>query len=174
MKSGWKDQQGLTLVELIIAMAVAAAVIMGVIGAMDQVLQSRQNSERMSALRQVQNAGYWISWDGIQATNVTAEGSQGFPLTMIRVDSGNVTHQVVYSLEDMPPAASSGALKQMLRKEWLDGVASGTATVAQYLDPGSTSCLWDGSAAMLSCTITARVNEELETRTYQVQPRPFS
>jgi type II secretory pathway pseudopilin PulG len=170
MKLRWRSQEGLTLIEIAITIVVAGLIAVGVIVALNQIAQSSRNSEHMSVLRQIQNAGYWINLDAIQAVSVSTGDSQGFPLTMTRVDSSNVTHRVVYSLVSMASQPSS----QLVREEWHDGGFYGTTTVAQYIDPAGTSCVWNYTSKVLTCTITAQIKDKVETRTYEVKPRPFT
>ena len=71
MKTGIlnKRQNGFTLLELIIALAIGV-IILGVLGgALYQILAaSSSSSNNIMAIRQVQNAGYWISMD-VQQSN---------------------------------------------------------------------------------------------------------
>ena len=71
MKTGIlnKRQNGFTLLELIIALAIGV-IILGVLGgALYQILAaSSSSSNNIMAIRQVQNAGYWISMDVQQSS----------------------------------------------------------------------------------------------------------
>jgi prepilin-type N-terminal cleavage/methylation domain-containing protein len=161
------NQKGFTLIEIVIALGIFGLVIAAASGTIAQVFQSSRSSEHMTALRQVQTAGYWVSKDGIEAESLT---TQGYFLYVKRTDwdDGDI-HEVVYSLQDMMP---SGALKQLQREESLNGVPATTTIVSRYIDPEQTSCVWDANAKALTFTVTATMNQQTETRTYEVQPRP--
>jgi len=170
-----RNQKGFTLIELVIAIPIIAIVGLAASAALIQVIQSTQTSAHMTALRQVQTAGYWVSRDALQAQeepDVTPP--TGF-LSLTWTDSeDDEVHQVIYSLPDMP----SGTLKKFQRQEIVtDGgapVSDTTTLVSQYIDSSQTSCTWDEDTKMLTFTVTATMEGEIETRTYEVQPRPLS
>jgi prepilin-type N-terminal cleavage/methylation domain-containing protein len=166
MKLTKTNQKGFTLIEMVIALGIFSLVIAAATGTIAQVIQSSRSSEHMTALRQVQTAGYWVSKDGIQAQTLT---TQGYLLYVARTgwDDGQL-HEIVYSLQNMP----SGALKQLQREEWLNGAPTSTIVLSRYIDPDQTTCVWDPDAKALTFTVTATMNQQTETRTYQVQPRP--
>jgi len=166
MKLIRSKQKGFTLIEIVIALGIFGLVIAAATGTIAQVIQSSRSSEHMTALRQVQSAGYWVSKDGIQAQTVT---TQGYFLYVARTDwDDSDLHEVVYSLQDMP----SGESKQLQREESLNGAPGSTIIISRYIDPNQTSCSWNASAKALTFTVTATMNQQTETRTYQVQPRP--
>jgi len=166
MKLTIKNQKGFTLIEIVIALGIFGLVIAAATGTIAQVFQSARSSEHMTALRQVQSAGYWVSKDGIQAQTIY---TQGYFLYVARTDwDDSELHEIVYSLQDMP----SGALKQLQREESLNGAPASTLIVSRYIDPDQTSCSWNASVKALTFTVTATMNQQTETRTYEVQPRP--
>ena len=167
MKLIRSKQKGFTLIEIVIALGIFGLVIAAATGTIAQVIQSSRSSEHMTALRQVQSAGYWVSNDGIQAETLDT-GVYFLYTSRIDWDDSDL-HEIVYSLQDMP----SGALKQLQREESLNGVPTYTTIISRYIDPDQTSCSWNASAtAALTFTVTATMNQHTETRTYQVQPRP--
>jgi len=166
MKLLHKNQKGFTLIEIVIALGITGLVMAAATGTIAQIIQSSRSSEHMTALRQVQTAGYWVSKDGIQAQTIT---TLGYLLYTSREDwDDSELHEVVYSLQDMP----SGTLKQLQREEWLNGTPASTLIVSRYIDADQTNCVWDPDAKSLTFTVTATMNQQTETRTYQVQPRP--
>ena len=64
-------EKGFTLIELLVSLAILGA-IMGVMSAAVIIIMktSSQNNEWNVNLRQVQNAGYWISKDALMAQEV--------------------------------------------------------------------------------------------------------
>jgi len=156
------NQKGLTLLELVIAMAIATLVV----GAASAVwFQMSTGSDRdtkyMAAFTQVQNAGSWITRDAVQAQQVY--DTSGL-VTLAWVDWEGNSHQVMYTLE------GSGELR---RSYSINSGAPETTLVAVYID-SSTTCDWDEDERMLTLVIMAQVGERSASRTYKVEPRPLS
>ncbi len=168
MKLITTNQKGFTIIEIVITLAIAGMVFAAVSGTITQVIQSSRTTNHMNALRQVQTAGYWVSKDGIQAESLT---TQGYFLYVGRTDwDDSDLHEVVYSLQDMP----SGALKQLQREESLNGAPTATTIIGRYIDPAQTSCVWNPDANTLTFVVTATMDQQTKTRTYEVQPRPLT
>lgn len=171
MKGKPLNQQGVTLVELVVSMGIAAFIVVAaatVIFQLDTV--SARNSNYMTAYTQVQNAGFSISRDAVMAQAV--DDTSGF-VTLDWVDWEGDDHRVAYTLKD-----ASGGLKELWRTYSfeMNGVAQPEETmrVARYIDPNETSRSWDESEKVLTLVITAQVGDQTATRTYNVEPRPLS
>ncbi len=166
------NQGGFTLIELIIAIAIAGIITAGITGAIMQILTiNHRASNHMVAVRQVQQAGKEVSKDTLQAqsVNVTTP-SQGFPLTLIWTEWGtNQTHKVIYDYESVVPP---GEVTGLQRTHYVNDVDPTETTVAEYIDPYETSFVAAGDAFIF--TVTATVGTEIETRIYEVEPRPGS
>lgn len=164
-------EKGYTYIELVVAITIAALVVAAATMAIFQVLKnSEHNSNHMTAVLQVQNAGYWISRDTQMAQSVTAANltSPDFLVLSWTGGSSGDVYQVVYTLEDMPESET----KMLLRNQSINGEASSTTLVAQYIDPDSEKTKCEFINGTLSLTITATVGDgpqmESEIRTYQV------
>lgn len=121
-----KNQMGFTLTELMLAIAITGVITGGVTTTIFQVFNmNTRTSNHMTAVRQVQNAGYWVSHDALMAQRVVITGVSGFPLYLTWTDweSGDV-HQVTYTLAD----------NKLQRSYSVNGVPSGTTFVAEFTD----------------------------------------
>jgi len=71
LKSINKNQKGFTLIELIVAIAITGLIIGAIVASIFQLFNiSARSDSRMLAVRQVQNAGHWISRDTLMAQSV--------------------------------------------------------------------------------------------------------
>lgn len=171
-----KKQRGFTALELLIAIAIAVLIAVGVTTAVFQIVTGNtRTSNHMTAVRHVQQAGYWVSHDTQMAQSVdNVTDPEILKLTWIDWDS-NSKRQVIYSLQDMP----SEGLKQ-LEKEYRiydtdeNFIDSITSIVAQYIDPALTSCSFIDNELIFTVTATvgSGSQQQSETRTYEVIPRP--
>lgn len=170
MKRIHKEQRGLTLIELLIALPIAALIIFAATGAIIQLLDSSRASNHMVALRQVQTAGYWVSTDGVQAQRVDITAPPDILILEWTEWEGNVSYRITYSLQDMP----SGSLKQLKRTEAVNGTER-TLIIATNLVPEETSCGWTNDEKhAFTFNVTAKVGEQTEARIYEITPRPLS
>jgi prepilin-type N-terminal cleavage/methylation domain-containing protein len=168
MKKLHKDQRGLTFVELLIVIAIAGFIAAAITGVLFQVLTiNTRTSNHMTAVRQVQQAGFWVSPDVQMAQNVTPGGCTGCLLSLnwTEVTGNHTAHRVIYRLVDM-----SGGLKRLQREHYIGPSLDSTTIVAEYISSASFVKLPSGNA--YNFTVTATVGAENETRLYEVKPRP--
>jgi prepilin-type N-terminal cleavage/methylation domain-containing protein len=178
-----KGQKGFTLIELAIAMAIGSMIAGAVTMTIFQIVESSgRTSNHMTAVRQVQSAGYWVSRDAqmIQQEPVIVNDGASGELVSITLDwtdwDGNV-FQVVYTLEDM----SVGSLKELKRVEDKDtgsGTVTDTKIVAEFIDPdpAKTSCVYDDGTFTFRVTVQVGAGPaaQIEARVYEAIPRPGS
>jgi prepilin-type N-terminal cleavage/methylation domain-containing protein len=136
MKLIHKGQKGLTLLELIIGIAITSLIIGGITLSVDQIFTgSTRSSNHMVAVREVQDAGYWVSEYAYMAQNATITGVSGFPLILQWVNfepSGR--HQVMFTL-----TSSSGGLRgSYYVNDVLDPARTGKIPVFQFIDSDKT------------------------------------
>ncbi len=171
MKPG---EKGYTLIELLIAITIMALASVAAGAGIFQIFRNiERNNDHMTAVLQVENAGYRISRDAQMAENVTTGLTlpEFLALGWTEQNTGDV-YQVTYTLENMP----EGGLKKLLRNQSVNASANTTTLVAQYIDSnaGKSSC--NLASGILTLTVTATVGEgsptESETRTYKIVPRP--
>jgi prepilin-type N-terminal cleavage/methylation domain-containing protein len=172
MKPG---EKGFTLIELTVTVAIVALIAAGANMSIFQVLKGTERSnDHMTAVNQVQNAGYWVSRDTQMAENVTVDNltPPAFLVLAWTEEDTGVGHQVTYTLEAMP----GSGLKRLIRNHSIDGGAANTALVAQYIDPdpGMTKCQFINGTLTLTVTasISSRSQTKTETRVYKIAPRP--
>jgi len=166
MKKLKKGQRGFSLVELVIVVALAGLVGVAITATAFQVFTfTTRISNQMTAIRQVQQAGFWVSPDVMMAQNVTPGGCANCLLTLNWTDGASNKHGVIYRLVDM-----SGGLRRLQREHYIGTplALNSTTTVAEYIS--SASFVLYGSA--YNFTVTATVGGRTETRLYEVKPRP--
>jgi len=169
-------QKGFTLIELIIALAVASIIgIAATMTAHNVITIPAMSNDSNTAVNQVRSAVNWINRDVQGAdpdTIIDSPGTPGFfSISLQEWDSGTLSwseHTITYSLEDM----TGTSLKEL----WRDYDSNTSSSlIAQYIEPeaaGITECSWDAVNSVFTITITATVGYETETRTIQVKPRP--
>ena len=171
LKSLVRKQRGFTLIELLIAVAITALVTGAIATTIYQVITGNaQSSNHITAVRQVQNAGYWITRDGQQAQEIIAGDD---PATV------GVTEFLVISWNDWTAATSNRVAytidgNDLIRSISVNGGAATVSIVARFVDTGNTSVTLNGN--VLALTVTATVSDfprvVSETREYQIVPRP--
>jgi prepilin-type N-terminal cleavage/methylation domain-containing protein len=170
MKRIHKGQKGLTLLELVVALSIAALIVAAATGVIIHLLNTSEASNRMVACRQVQTAGYWISKDGVQAQRVNITAPPDFLILEWTEWEGNGSYRITYFLEDMP----SGSSKQLKRIEEVNGTEGAALIIATSLVPEETSCSWTSDEKQsFAFKVTAKVGEQTETRIYEITPRPL-
>ena len=126
-------EKGLTLVELLVALSIAAFVTAAASMTIITMMRLTPMTNNWAiALRQVQDAGYWISRDVMMSQTILVDSDPGTPtfLTLTVPQPSTVSQPspppktIVYQFEDMP-----GSLKRLMRN---DSVA-GQQLVAEYI-----------------------------------------
>ena len=167
------NQMGIALVELLIAIFVTGIVTGGVTMSIFQVFSGNaRSSNHMTAVRQVQNAGYWISRDTQMAQNlVPTEDPDGLPLTLAWTEREGDEHQVVYTL-----LADNQLQREHYTNIGVNPDPDATTIVAEYInpDPAETNCDFDDGILVFTVAATLGTGslEANETRVYRITPRP--
>jgi prepilin-type N-terminal cleavage/methylation domain-containing protein len=173
MRKLYKGQGGFTLIEILVVLALIGLITGGITAAISQVLTiNTRSSNHMIAVRQVQQAGKEVSKDTLQAqpNKIDDNPSGGNFLVLNWTNSEGLENMVVYTIDD----------DKLKRSHTINGTAQTTApaVVAQYIDSAQTSCSWNNATSVLTFTVTATVGsgsyEAIETRVYEIEPRPGS
>ena len=161
-----EDQRGISLIEMVTVVALIGLLAAAIVMTLAQVLTvSRSATDRMIAVRQVQQAGKEVSKDVLQSNTVTFNEGGDFRLNVYWLDHQDVSHNVTYEI-------SAGNLERTHTAG--EGSAS-TRVVAQYISSSGTNCTREGDKIIFR--VTAEVGDDVETRTvetrtYEIQPRP--
>jgi prepilin-type N-terminal cleavage/methylation domain-containing protein len=164
-----RRQQGITLIELLVGMAIAAVLSLAASMLFYQLMVvNASSSNHILAVRQVQNAGYWISRDATGAQSIIgdADPETSSFLTLRWSDWEGVDYEAFYYFDG-----------DTLRRSFTVGEAAPIdVTVAEHLDTAATTIEKSGSVWVL--TVKATVGgfpwPSSETRTYEIMPRPPS
>jgi prepilin-type N-terminal cleavage/methylation domain-containing protein len=173
MKPG---EKGFTLVELLIATTIMLMVSGAAGAAIFQVLRNTErNNNHLTVVRQVENAGYWISRDARMALDVTTENltlPDFLSMGWIEWDDEDdpIYHAANYTLEGLTNGI--GTLK---RNHESTAGASEQTLIAQYIyyDPNDVAATSNASYQNLVLTVklTAVFEDMLETREYKIKRR---
>jgi len=159
-------EKGFTLLEVLVTLAILGA-IMGVMSAAVIVIMktSSQNNEWNVNIRQVQNAGHWISQDALMAQVVTTD-SPGVFLALSWCDWNGNDNVVQYFFD-------GNTLKRQLN-------GGAAILIAEYVvhDTTPTSptiCNWNDDDKKLTVKIRASLHgSRYAERTYEIFPRPVA
>ncbi len=170
-------EKGYTFIELIIAITIMVAASGAAGGAIFQILRGTQrNNDHITVVRDVQNAGYWISRDAQMAQSVNTTDTLASLNFLILswtewVDEGDpIDHSVRYFFEDVTDGV--GKLK---RNHSSGAGASEETLIAQYIyydpnDVGNTSNT-SYQSSVLTVQLTALFEDVWEIREYKIRQR---
>lgn len=154
-------EKGFTLIELLVVLAILSAIMTTMSAAVIIIMKTvAQNEEWNVNIRQVQDAGHWISQDALMA-QVVDTTKPGVFLSLSWSDWNGDSYNIDYVFED----------NRLMRQ--LNG--SSSILVAEYLVPAFTTCDFNTAENQLTVTIRASLYGDqgryLE-RTYEISPRP--
>ena len=120
------DQEGFTLIEILVVTAVSALIVGALSASIFSYFRHTESSNaHVTAATNIEEAARWISYDGqmAQSTDLTGEAVSSMNLTWIDPVNGD-SHQTKYFL--------SG--NELRRQEWIKYIDQGTRTVARHVD----------------------------------------
>ena len=151
------------MIEIVIAIVVAGLITAGVTATIFQLLRGNaMGVKQMTALRQVQQAGHWISEDALQASCVYTLNPDGtFPLVLSWTSfETDEQHEVNYTLED--------------QEIWREHLINGGTAESTYIASHITAISLQNDSSRYQLTVTAQVSgwyPSSETRIYEIEPR---
>ena len=176
LKTKDKRQSGFTLIELLVALAVTGFIISGVAVSIYQIMSMNSSStNRIYAVTQAQNVGYWVSRDAEMAQEIEISIEEnGFPLIMTWVEWSGVGHISVYSLsEETGEVTRDHYIKPVGETEY---VLNNSVMVANSIefDAEKTDCYkeMDGRLILKVTATAGGFMAVSETRQYEIIPRP--
>jgi prepilin-type N-terminal cleavage/methylation domain-containing protein len=169
--------KGFTIIELAVALAIITLVSGAAAVATFQVFHgSGRNNDHMTAVREVQNAGYWISRDAQMAQSVTADNLTPPDFLILNWtewdEAGEpIYHSVTYSFIDL-----TDGIGKLKRSHWSSAGANEQTLVAEYIyynpaDPDNTSKA-SYQSPLLTVRLTSLFAGVKETREYRIIRRP--
>lgn len=172
-------ERGFTLIELLVVIALIALLSSGAgVAVVQSITVTKSSNDHMTVIRQVQNAGYWISRDALMAENVIVDNLTPPSFLIITwtewvYDGDSVYHSVTYSFQDPPDGIGKLLKRQYVIYDADGGEIGNTMTlVAEYIDsnPGATEASY--TSPVLTVQITSSLGEANHTKGYTVWRRP--
>jgi type II secretory pathway pseudopilin PulG len=96
-----KKQSGYGLIETIAGLGLAGLLTLGITTfTIQTITEGARANNRMQAVMQVENAGYWVTRDVQMSANLTLGDDAGFPFQLFWEDIDNNEYQVTYDISD--------------------------------------------------------------------------
>ena len=171
-----RNETGFTTIELVMALGIIAIIGFGAMITTYQVLYcNERNNNHVTALQQVQNAGFWISRDTQMAQTVTTDDLT-LPDFLVMtwtedVDGTPIYHSATYTLEDL-----TDGVARLKRNHWSSAGVNEDTLIADYVyynasDVDNTSQA-SYTSPLLTLQLTTLIEEKMETREYIIKNRP--
>jgi prepilin-type N-terminal cleavage/methylation domain-containing protein len=159
-------EKGFTLLELLVALSIAAFVIAAASMTIITMMRlSPQSNNWAVALRQVQNTGYWISRDVMMSDTVTpGTGDTFLTLTQPQINN-SPPKNIVYQF------ANIDGEQWLVRTESIGGSIVGQTAIAQYISMPDTTATYDDVTRTLTLKVTAISGNVPVTKRYETAQR---
>jgi len=172
-----QSEKGFTLIEVIIALSIMVIAGSAAGAAVFQVFgNTERNNNYITAVRQVQNAGHWISRDAQMAMTVTTDNLT-LPMFLSMTWREDATtedpiyHSANYTIENL-----SNNIGTLIRNHSTSEGVNDQTLIAQhiYYNPADSDNTTQANTQdrLLTVQLTALFEESLETREYRIKRRP--
>jgi prepilin-type N-terminal cleavage/methylation domain-containing protein len=174
-----KGQKGMTMVELVVAIAVTGIIIAFLGTAIHQIITvSGYGNDRLTAGHELQNAAHWFNNDGQRAK--TATGGTGLELTM--TDNSTINFTLVgtqlrrtTSVDTLEPVVIPGDITPIISREVDAGLPRAKVGYTMVLARNITSASFTVKDRLITMSLTASLPGRYgvsESGTYRVYLRP--
>jgi prepilin-type N-terminal cleavage/methylation domain-containing protein len=162
---GLRNSGGFTLVEVLVALVITGLIMGGITTAIIQMLMvNNQNTNSITAQRQVQQVGSAVSTDVLQARDIPPPSGTGFPLVLTWTDMEGNIYLVTYRLSD-------GIVYRDVK---INNGATNTRAIAESISNAVFSQVSTGYYNLsITATIPGKINVT-ESRTYEIKTRVSS
>ncbi len=173
MKPG---EKGFTLIELLISLAITALIAVAASTVIFQIFRTTdRNNNYMTAVRQVQNASYWLNHDFQMADGITTNTTPPDFLTIRWSEwdaaGTGIYHSANYTFENL--SSSIGNLKRTHRSSAGDNDTKLIATGIYFNpDDADNTTRISYQSPVLTVRLTALSENTRETREYEIKCRP--
>ena len=172
-----QGEKGFSFIELIIAIGIMALISGAAAIATFQVCKGTdRNNNYITAVHQVQSAGYWISRDtqmaqGVTTANLTSPDFLALSWTEWDDNNDPIYHTATYFFEDL-----TDWIGKLKRRHWSSSGANEQTLIATHIyyapgDPYNTSNV-SYQDSVLTVQLSALSEKIMETREYRVRHRP--
>ncbi|MBI2831011.1 MAG: prepilin-type N-terminal cleavage/methylation domain-containing protein [Chloroflexi bacterium] len=171
------NEKGFTLIEIIVALAVTALITGASFTTVSRVIRdTTYSNDRITAIRQVQNASFWIERDARIAENIVTELPSPSFLSMTWAEqhyneNPPTYHSVTYYFQGL-----SGGVGQLRRNHWSGAGVNEETVVAQYVYFNPADINGTSKVTYLNPVMTLRLaavfGQATETKEYRVRRRP--
>jgi prepilin-type N-terminal cleavage/methylation domain-containing protein len=170
-------EKGYTLIELIVATTIIVIITGAASITIFQVSKGTElNNTHLTAVRQVQNAGYWISRDArmaqsMETDNLTPPNFLVFNWREWDDDNEEIFHTSTYFFADL-----TDGIGKLKRTHWSSAGVNQQTLIAEHIyyapgDPQDTSQA-SYQAPVLTLQLTSLVDDVMEMREYRIKHRP--
>lgn len=172
-----KNEQGFTIIELVVVVSLSAMIALAAtVFTFHALRTSAQNQDRLTAMSNVQNAGYWLSRDASMADDVITDNLTSPVILILKwtdwgYGTGNVYWSVSYSVDNV-----TSGIGQLSRRLQSSGGVDQRLLVAGnvYYDPAdpdnSTNILYQNH--IINLQVATRTGGAVELRKYETYRRP--
>ena len=155
-------QNGYGLIEIVVGVAIAALLSAVITAYAWQSINTVGDSkDRMNAIMQVENAGYWISRDIQMSNNITLGENAGFPVQLMRKDTDQNEYEVTYYLNE------NNIIRSLIKNE----ESPVQSLIAQNINTMASLTNLSSTDGLLIVNITSTSGDIDVSRTYKIKPR---